>query len=114
MNPVLQLENVEHQYGAGDAAVRALRGLDLTVKPHEVVLVVGPSGGGKTTALLVMGLLLTPDSGHIRIDGQNVGKLGQHFPSPCHRGILLDPGITKRQSHVLRACQRVEQIVFLK
>ena len=77
MNPVLQLENVKHQYGSGDAAVRALRGLDLTVKPHEVVLVVGPSGGGKTTALLVMGLLLTPGSGRVRIDGEDVGELGE-------------------------------------
>lgn len=77
MNPVLQLENVEHRYGSGDAAVRALRGLDLTVRSHEVVLVVGPSGGGKTTALLVMGMLLTPGSGRVRIDGQDVGELGE-------------------------------------
>ncbi|WP_083336059.1 ABC transporter ATP-binding protein [Mycobacteroides saopaulense] len=77
MNPVLQLENVEHQYGTGDASVHALRGLDLTVKPHEVVLVVGPSGGGKTTALLVMGLLLTPRSGSVRIDGQDVSELDE-------------------------------------
>ncbi|WP_046256119.1 ABC transporter ATP-binding protein [Mycobacteroides chelonae] len=77
MNPVLQLENVEHQYGSGDAAVQALRGLDLTVSPGEVVLVVGPSGGGKTTALLVMGLLLTPGSGMVRIGGQDVSELGE-------------------------------------
>ncbi|MBA0046579.1 ABC transporter ATP-binding protein [Mycobacteroides sp. LB1] len=76
-DPVLQLEGIEHQYGTGDAAVRALRGLDLTVKPGEVVLVVGPSGGGKTTALLVMGLLLTPRSGTVRIGGQDVGELDE-------------------------------------
>lgn len=76
-DPVLQLEGIEHQYGTGDAAVRALRGLDLTVNPGEVVLVVGPSGGGKTTALLVMGLLLTPGAGVVRIGGQNVGDLSE-------------------------------------
>ncbi|MGH3726087.1 MAG: ABC transporter ATP-binding protein [Mycobacterium sp.] len=75
--PVLQLSGIEHQYGSGDAAVLALRGLDLTVSPGEVVLVVGPSGGGKTTALLVMGLLLTPGSGSVRIGGQDVSELSE-------------------------------------
>jgi putative ABC transport system ATP-binding protein len=76
-DPVLQLEGIEHQYGTGDAVVHALRGLELTVRPGEVVLVVGPSGGGKTTALLVMGLLLTPRLGTVRIGGQDVGELGE-------------------------------------
>lgn len=73
--PVLQLKGVAHQYGTGAAAVHALSGLDLTVNTGEVVLVVGPSGGGKTTALLVMGLLLTPASGLVRIRGRDVGEL---------------------------------------
>lgn len=75
--PVLQLKGVAHQYGTGAAAVHALRGLDLTVNTGEVVLVVGPSGGGKTTALLVMGLLLTPASGLVRIGGRDVGELAE-------------------------------------
>ncbi|SHT79306.1 ABC transporter ATP-binding protein [Mycobacteroides abscessus] len=75
--PVLQLKGVAHQYGTGAAAVHALRGLDLTVNTGEVVLVVGPSGGGKTTALLVMGLLLTPVSGLVRIGGRDVGELAE-------------------------------------
>ncbi|MDM2588618.1 ABC transporter ATP-binding protein [Mycobacteroides abscessus] len=75
--PVLQLKGVAHQYGTGAAAVHALRGLDLTVNTGEVVLVVGPSGGGKTTALLVMGLLLTPVSGLVRIGGRDVGELAK-------------------------------------
>ncbi|OHU24992.1 ABC transporter ATP-binding protein [Mycobacteroides chelonae] len=109
MNPVLQLENVEHQYGAGDAAVRALRGLDLTVKPHEVVLVVGPSGGGKTTALLVMGLLLTPDSGHIRIDGQNVGELGERERSRIRLERL---GFLFQEYNLLNALTSAENVAL--
>ncbi|ORW07995.1 ABC transporter ATP-binding protein [Mycobacterium lacus] len=73
--PVLQLTNVRHQYGTGEAAVHALRGVTLSVDRGEVVLVVGPSGGGKTTALLVMGLLLTPDSGSVLIGGQDASRL---------------------------------------
>lgn len=75
--PVLELENVKHHYGAGDTAVHALRGVDLSVDRGEVVLVIGPSGGGKTTALLVMGLLLSPDSGSVRIGGQDAHKLSE-------------------------------------
>lgn len=75
--PVLQLENIKHHYGTGEAAVQALRGIDLSVNRGEVVLVIGPSGGGKTTALLVMGLLLTPDSGSVRIGGQDTRELSE-------------------------------------
>ena len=76
-NPVLQLTDVTHHYGTGEAAVQALAGITMSVDRGEVVLVVGPSGGGKTTALLVMGLLLTPDSGTVRIGGQDVSTLAE-------------------------------------
>jgi putative ABC transport system ATP-binding protein len=89
--------------------VRALRGLDLTVKPHEVVLVVGPSGGGKTTALLVMGLLLTPDSGHIRIDGQNVGELGERERSRIRLERL---GFLFQEYNLLNALTSAENVAL--
>lgn len=74
---VLELDDVTHRYGNGENAVQALRGVSLAVNRGEVVLVMGPSGGGKTTALLVMGLLLTPDSGSVRIGGRDVGALAE-------------------------------------
>lgn len=77
VNPVLELADVRHHYGAGEAAVQALQGITLSVDRGEVVLVVGPSGGGKTTVLLVMGLLLTPDSGAVRIGGRDIGGLSE-------------------------------------
>lgn len=76
-DPVLQLAGVSHRYGAGDTSVQALKDVSLSVDRGEVVLVVGPSGGGKTTALLVMGLLLTPDSGTVAIGGRAVGALSE-------------------------------------
>lgn len=77
MNPVLELSDVRHHYGSAGTAVQALDGISLSVNRGEVVSIVGPSGGGKTTALLVMGLLLTPDSGTVRIAGQDTGTLGE-------------------------------------
>lgn len=76
-NPVLRLTDIAHHYGNGAAAVQALKGIDLAVDRGEVVLIVGPSGGGKTTALLIMGLLLTPDSGSVHIGGEDAGALSQ-------------------------------------
>ncbi len=76
-NPVLELSEVTQHYGTGEAAVQALGGISFSVDRGEVVLVVGPSGGGKTTALLTMGLLLTPDSGSVRIGGQKAGELSE-------------------------------------
>ena len=74
---MLQLTDVDHHYGDAGTAVHALSGVTLSVDRGEIVSIVGPSGGGKTTALLVMGLLLTPDSGSVRIGGQDVGTLSE-------------------------------------
>ncbi len=91
-DPVLSLTDVSHRYGAGDGKVQALSRISLSVDRGEVVLVVGPSGGGKTTALLVMGLLLTPDSGSVRIGGQDVGALPERARADLrllHLGFLF-------------------------
>lgn len=91
-DPVLQLGEVAHHYGSGEARVHALQGISMSVDRGEVVLVVGPSGGGKTTALLVMGLLLTPDSGSVRIGGQDVAALPEHARADLrlsHLGFLF-------------------------
>ncbi|WP_368502211.1 ABC transporter ATP-binding protein [Corynebacterium sp.] len=73
--PVLEVENLKHQYGTGSNVVYAVRELNLRVDVGEIVLVVGPSGGGKTTALLSMGLLLTPTSGVVRINGEDTASM---------------------------------------
>lgn len=52
-----------------------LKGIDLNIRPHEVVSIVGPSGAGKTTLLQIMGTLYKPDQGTIEIAGQDVLQL---------------------------------------
>lgn len=74
---VLRVEGLQHYYGSGPARVEAVRQFDLLVRPSEVILIVGPSGGGKTTALLAMGLLLSPSSGTITIGGINGSELNE-------------------------------------
>lgn len=75
MNHVLTLEGVTVEYGSGPGRVTAVRSVDLSVQPGEVVAIVGPSGSGKTTLLSVAGCLLTPTSGLVRILGEDVTRL---------------------------------------
>ncbi|MDX6691378.1 MAG: putative transport system ATP-binding protein [Solirubrobacteraceae bacterium] len=67
----LHLHGVVKEY-PGD--VRALAGVDLTVRRGEAVAIVGPSGSGKTTLLQIMGTLDRPTAGDVQIDGRDVAS----------------------------------------
>ncbi|SCE64017.1 ABC transporter ATP-binding protein [Micromonospora mirobrigensis] len=73
--PVLDVRDVHRTHGAGPAAVRALRGVSLTVAPGELVAVMGPSGSGKSTLLALAGGLDSPTAGEVRVDGECLGVL---------------------------------------
>src|SRR5512147_441430 len=62
--PVYRLENVQKQYGSGEAAVFALRGVDFSVVQGELIVLLGPSGSGKSTLLNILGGLDRPTAGH--------------------------------------------------
>ena len=68
----LRLQNVTKVYGVGDAAVTALDSVDFSARAGEVVMVMGPSGAGKTTFLTIAGALLRPTSGTIEIAGTDI------------------------------------------
>ncbi|MEU4368861.1 ABC transporter ATP-binding protein [Micromonospora chersina] len=70
---VVELTDVTKVYPGG---VRALDGVSLTVRPGELVAIVGPSGSGKSTMLHLIGTLDRPTTGRVRIDGHDVAALG--------------------------------------
>ncbi len=72
---LLSLRSVIRVYGEGEAAVRALDGVDLDVGRGEFVAITGPSGSGKSTALSIFGLLELPSGGEYRIEDTPVQDL---------------------------------------
>ncbi len=69
---VLKAVELYKSYRLGKVTVPALRGASIEVREGEFVAIIGPSGSGKTTLLNILGLLDTPDSGELYIDGLSV------------------------------------------
>jgi len=77
VRPLIQFEQVRKTYGAGEAAVHALAGVDLVIGTGEFVAVLGPSGSGKSTCMNILGALDTPTSGRYFFNGIDVGTLSR-------------------------------------
>lgn len=65
--PGILIEDVRKRYGQGDAAVDALKGVDMVVGPGEVVGLIGPSGSGKSTLLKCLGAVIEPSGGRMTL-----------------------------------------------
>ena len=72
MHPAIAISGLTKRYGHGDAAVDALKGVDMIVQPGEVVGLIGPSGSGKTTLLKCLGAVIEPTSGHMALAGETI------------------------------------------
>ena len=65
----IRIEGLGKRYGRGDTAVDALRQVDMSVAPGEVVGLIGPSGSGKTTLLTCLGAVIEPSAGRMTLGG---------------------------------------------
>jgi putative ABC transport system ATP-binding protein len=73
---VIVTRNLQREYDMGGEIVRALRGVDLTIRRNEYVAIMGPSGSGKSTLMNMIGCLDTPTAGEYWLNGHRVSELG--------------------------------------
>jgi putative ABC transport system ATP-binding protein len=69
---VLETRNVTKMFHEGREQVQVLHGVSLSIEPGEIVALEGPSGSGKTTFLSIVGCILTPSGGQVRVDGEEI------------------------------------------
>jgi putative ABC transport system ATP-binding protein len=75
MSTILRTENLTKAYKVGKLDVQALRGVSIDIEEGEFVAIMGPSGCGKSTLLHLLGGLLSPTSGKIIIDGEDLSTV---------------------------------------
>ncbi len=71
----IEFENVRKEYKMGEVTINALNNTNFTIEKGELVVIVGPSGAGKTTTLNILGGMDTATSGKVSVDGKRIDKL---------------------------------------
>ena len=69
---MIRMKGIRKEYRMGDSVLAALDGVDIHIKPHEFVSIIGPSGSGKSTLMNIIGCLDTADEGTYCLDGQEI------------------------------------------
>ncbi len=103
---IIQALGVSKVYEHGSGRVEAVRRADLSVSAGEIVAIMGPSGSGKTTLLTLLGAMLRPTSGEVRIEGRSLAGLSQEELARVRRRKIgfvfqsfnLFPALTARQN----------------
>jgi putative ABC transport system ATP-binding protein len=72
---VILIRQLERSFPMGDAVIRALRGVDISIRRGEYVAIMGPSGSGKSTLMNIIGCLDRPDGGEYWLNGNLVSNL---------------------------------------
>ncbi|HYI39839.1 MAG TPA: ABC transporter ATP-binding protein [Allosphingosinicella sp.] len=109
MNEVLAVKGLRRSFRQGEVTIDVLRGIDLAVRPGEIVALLGPSGSGKSTLLQAVGLLEGGFEGSIRIAGEEVAELGDGNRTRVRRDTL---GFVYQFHHLLPDFTALENVVI--
>lgn len=109
-DPILSLKGVTKTYNAGKPnQIEVLRGIDLTLAAGEVVALVAPSGAGKSTLLHIAGLLDTPDTGQVRLNGRDMSNQSDRARTTARRDEI---GFIYQFHHLLPEFSALENITL--
>ena len=78
MKEIIRIEGLTKHYRIGDEVIKALNGVDLSIRKNEYVALMGPSGSGKSTIMNIIGCLDTPTSGSYFLNGPDVAQLSDN------------------------------------
>ncbi|NMF64176.1 ABC transporter ATP-binding protein [Brasilonema octagenarum] len=106
---IIRLENVFKVYGSGEAEVRALNGVNLTIEEGEYCSIMGPSGSGKSTAMNIIGCLDRPSSGHYYLDKLDVAQMKDTDLAEIRNKKL---GFVFQQFHLLPQLSALENVML--
>jgi lipoprotein-releasing system ATP-binding protein len=109
MNEVLAVRGLKRSFRQGDVTIEVLRGIDLDVRPGEIVALLGPSGSGKSTLLQAVGLLEGGFEGSIRIGGEEAARLDNDGRTRLRRDAL---GFVYQFHHLLPDFNAAENVVI--
>jgi lipoprotein-releasing system ATP-binding protein len=107
--PVLSTRDLQRSFVQGDVTIEVLRGIDLDVKPGEIVALLGPSGSGKSTLLQAVGLLEGGFKGSIRLGGREAAELDDQRRTEVRRTVL---GFVYQFHHLLPEFDARENVVI--
>jgi putative ABC transport system ATP-binding protein len=105
--PLAVLQDVHLTLGSAAGPVNILRGVSLEIGVGETVSVVGPSGSGKSTLMMVLAGLERPSAGFVRIDGDDLGALGEDALARLRRARI---GIVFQSFHLIPTMTALENV----
>jgi putative ABC transport system ATP-binding protein len=105
--PMMEAAGITKVLGEGAGRVDALKGIDLALAGGELTLLMGPSGSGKTTLLSVLGCMLSPTGGSVRIRGQSTSGLGPEALAAVRRRHV---GFVFQSYHLFPTLTAVENV----
>jgi lipoprotein-releasing system ATP-binding protein len=107
--PVIEAVGVRKLYTIGRNVLEVLRGVELVVAPGESVAIVGASGAGKTTLLHILGALDHPESGVVRIRGEDTGRMSQRRRAQVRASVV---GFVFQSYHLLPEMDVTENVLL--
>ena len=105
----IQVDNLVKQYGSGEAAFMAVKGMSFEIDQGEFVAIMGESGSGKSTLLTMMGALNSPTRGKYRVDDIDVYSLGQDQRAEFRREFL---GFIFQSFHLITYLTVIENVML--
>lgn len=107
MTAVVEGTGLTKRFGTGDATVVAVDSVDIRIEAGELVMIMGDSGCGKTTLISLLGCILTPDAGELRIDGKPIDPVSEDLSVIRHEKI----GFVFQLFHLLPYLTALENVM---